>query len=55
MKNIFKEAIAKGENQAKQTEKMANDMNQKTRDAMIMNSRISTEIGDLTKKIHGDI
>jgi len=53
MKNILNEAIAKGENRAKQIEKMAKDMNQKTRDAM--NSRISTEIGDLTKTIHGDI
>merc|ERR1711966_275339 len=53
MKNIINQAIEKGEKRAKQIEKMAKDMNQKTRDAM--NSRISTEIGDLTKTIHGDI
>merc|ERR1711871_42870 len=32
---------------------MAKNMNKKTRDALT--SRISTEIGDLTKKIHSDI
>jgi len=53
MKNIINQAIEKGEKRAKQIEKMAKDMNKKTRDAL--NGRISTEIGELTKTIHGDI
>merc|ERR1711871_1448920 len=41
------------ENAKKADEKMAGDTNKKTRDAM--NQRITTEIGDLTKKIHADV
>merc|ERR1719482_1885413 len=53
LKNAVRDAVAKGENRARQIEKMAKNMNKKTQDAM--NARISTEIGTLSKKIHGDI
>merc|ERR1719305_126707 len=53
LKNAVRDAVTKGENRARQIEKMAKNMNKKTQDAM--NSRISTEIGTLSKKIHGDI
>jgi uncharacterized protein YejL (UPF0352 family) len=53
LKNSIREAVAAGEKRARAIEKMAEGMNKKTRDAM--NSRISTEIGELTKKIHSDV
>merc|ERR1711871_1886375 len=53
MKKAVRDAVAAGEKRARAIEKMAGDMNKKTRDAM--NQRITTEIGDLTKKIHADV
>merc|ERR1711871_448587 len=53
LKNAIRDAVAKGEKRARQVEAMAKKMNKKTQDAL--NSRISTEIGTLSKKIHGDI
>merc|ERR1711968_280513 len=53
MKKAVRDAVAVGEKRARAIEKMAGDMNKKTRDAM--NQRITTEIGDLTKKIHADV
>jgi hypothetical protein len=53
LKSAIRGAIEKGEKRAKQVEKLAKDMNKKTRDAL--NARISTEIGTLTKQIHSDI
>merc|ERR1711998_406099 len=53
LKNSIREAVAAGEKRARAIEKMAEGMNKKTRDAM--NNRISTEIGELTKKIHADV
>merc|ERR1711998_756487 len=53
LKNSIREAVAAGEKRARAIEKMAEGMNKKTRDAM--NNRISTEIGELTKKIHSDV
>merc|ERR1711988_1064964 len=53
LKNAIRDAVAKGEKRARQVEAMAKKMNKKTRDAL--NSRISTEIGTLSKHIHSDI
>merc|ERR1711998_731154 len=53
LKNSIREAVAAGEKRARAVEKMATNMNKKTRDAM--NNRITTEIGELTKKIHSDV
>jgi hypothetical protein len=53
LKAAIRDAVAKGEKRARQVEAMAKDMNKKTRAAL--SSRISTEIGSLTKKIHSDI
>lgn len=53
LQNSINDAVAKGEKRAKQVEKLAKDMNKKTRDAL--SNRISTEIGVLTKKIHSDV
>merc|ERR1711871_150043 len=53
MKKAVRDAVAAGEKRARAIEKMAGDMNKKTRDAM--NQRITTEIGDLTRKIHADV
>merc|ERR1719379_895322 len=53
LKNSIREAVAAGEKRARAIEKMAEGMNKKTRDAM--NNRISTEISELTKKIHADV
>merc|ERR1719269_347517 len=53
LKNSIREAVNKGEARARQIEKMAKDMNKKTRDAL--NQRISTEIGALTKETHSSI
>merc|ERR1711968_324401 len=53
MKKAVRDAVAAGEKRARAIEKMAGHMNKKTRDAM--NQRITTEIGDLTKKIHADV
>merc|ERR1712054_720641 len=53
MKKAVRDAVAAGEKRARAIEKMAGDMNKKTRDAM--NQRITTEIGDLTEKIHADV
>merc|ERR1711871_391421 len=53
LKNAIRDAVAKGEKRAREVEAMAKKMNKKTRDAL--NSRISTEIGTLSKHIHSDI
>jgi len=53
LKNAIREAVAKGEKRARAVEGMAKKMNKKTQDAL--NSRITTEISGLSKKIHGDI
>merc|ERR1711998_771436 len=53
LKNSIREAVEAGEKRARAVEKMATNMNKKTRDAM--NNRITTEIGELTKKIHSDV
>merc|ERR1711871_229763 len=53
MKKAVRDAVAAGEKRARAIEKMAGHMNKKTRDAM--NQRITTEIGDLTRKIHADV
>jgi hypothetical protein len=53
LKSAVRDAVNKGEQRARQIEKMAKDMNKKTRDAL--NQRISTEIGSLSKNIHSDI
>merc|ERR1711871_1699133 len=53
LKNAIRDAVNKGEARARQIEKMAKDMNKKTRDAL--NQRISTEIGALTKETHSSI
>jgi len=53
LKNAIREAVTKGEKRARAIETMAKKMNKKTQDSL--NSRISTEIGTLSKKIHGDI
>merc|ERR1719271_722627 len=53
LKNAVRDAVAQGEKRAQAIEKMAEGMNKKTRDAL--NSRIASEIGTLTKKIHSDV
>merc|ERR1711871_968802 len=53
LKAAIRDAIAHGEKRARQVEAMASKMNKKTQAKL--SSRISTEIGALTKKIHSDI
>jgi hypothetical protein len=49
----IRDAIAKGEKHAQAIESRMADVNKKSADAL--NLRITTEIGTLTKQIHGDI
>merc|ERR1719502_2555481 len=53
LQTAIRNAVHKGEMRALQVEKHAKQMNEKTRSAM--NMRITTEIGSLTKSIHGSI
>merc|ERR1711871_1519025 len=53
LKNAIRDAVAKGEKRAREVEAMAKKMNKKTQD--VLNARITTEIGTLSKKIHSDI
>jgi len=53
LKGAVEDAVHKGEQRALQIEKKMKGVNAKTRQDM--NNRITTEIGDLTKKIHSDI